>query len=336
MWKQRLWQQRWASLIGLGAIALTGCEALPVGSAPTPSPVAEQEIAAPAASAAAQPQTSLAPPKPQINGAVTFQKALDLAYGAAKLTQSAQIPADWQYVMSRWQDAIGLLKVVPPQSAEYAKAQVKIQEYQRNLAYATQRSTAAIASPSTVAMQPLSSAPIPAGSSGSGSSQGSATVPAPGIAKDGSASTSSSGAGSDGDSTAADPVADRNTEAPGSIAGTAPIVGRVSGIPVIEVMFDGRKFPMMLDTGASATVITPAMLAALGLQPHGKINVTTPSDRRAEMAISRVETVQAGGITANNLDVAVAPSLEIGLLGQNFFGGYDIIIRSNQVEFHNR
>ncbi|HEY9690062.1 MAG TPA: retroviral-like aspartic protease family protein [Coleofasciculaceae cyanobacterium] len=329
-----MWKQRWASLIGLGAIALTGCEALPFGAAPKPSPTAEQAIATPAAPVAAQPQKPSAPPKPSVDGAATFQKALDLAYGAAKLTQSAQIPADWQYVMSRWQDAIGLLKTVPSQSGEYAKAQVKIQEYQRNLAYATLRSTAsATAAPSTVAMQPLSSAPISAPTS-DGTSQGAATVPAPGIARDGTTADPSAG----NDTASADNSPDRagSPAGSGSIAGTAPIVGRVSGIPVIEVLFDGRKFPMMLDTGASATVITPSMMSALGLQPRGKINVTTPSDRKAEMAITRVGNVQVGGITASDLDVAVAPSLEIGLLGQNFFGGYDIIIRSNQIEFHNR
>lgn len=326
-------KQWWASWIGLGAIALTGCEALPFGAAPTPSPAAEQAIATPAAAVPAKPAKALTPLKPAVDGAATFQKALDLAYGAAKLTQSAQIPADWEYVMSRWQDAIGLLKTVPSQSREYAKAQVKIQEYQRNLAYATQRSTASsIAAPSTVALQPLSSAPAPA--SASTSSQGAATVPAPWMGRNDGAS----GSDAAGDPTSAGNPPDRDAGSGGSgpIAGVAPIVGRVSGIPVIEVTFDGRAFPMMLDTGASGTVITPAMLSALGLQPHGKINVRTPSDRNAEMAITRVKSIQVGGITASNLEVAVAPSLEIGLLGQNFFGGYDIIIRSNQVEFHKR
>lgn len=329
-------KQWWASWIGLGAIALTGCEALPFGAPPTPSPAAEQAIAPPAAPVPARPSKAITPLKPAVDGAATFQKALDLAYGAAKLTQSAQIPSDWEYVMSRWQDAIGLLKTVPSQSREYAQAQVKIQEYQRNLAYATQRSAASsIAAPSTVAMQPLSSAP--ASASTSASNQGASTIPAPWMSRNGSDPSDPSGdTASNPDVVPNQPDRDAGSSGSGSIAGTAPIVGRVSGIPVIEVVFDGRKFPMMLDTGASATVITPAMLSALGLQPHGKINVTTPSDRKAEMAIARVKSIQAGGISASNLEVAVAPSLEIGLLGQNFFGSYDLIIRSNQVEFHNR
>jgi aspartyl protease family protein len=40
----------------------------------------------------------------------------------------------------------------------------------------------------------------------------------------------------------------------------------------------------------------------------------------------------------NNLDVAIARegSLEIGLLGQNFFSNYDLTIRQDTIEFHHR
>ncbi len=65
-----------------------------------------------------------------------FQEALDTAFGAATIAQSAQSKDDWNLVVSRWQSAINLLKALPKSSANYAIAQKKITEYQRNLAYA--------------------------------------------------------------------------------------------------------------------------------------------------------------------------------------------------------
>lgn len=72
-------------------------------------------------------------PTPQVE---RFQDALDTAMGAATIAQSAQSKDDWNLVVSRWQSAISLLKAVPKSSANYAIAQKKIAEYQRNLAYA--------------------------------------------------------------------------------------------------------------------------------------------------------------------------------------------------------
>lgn len=326
-----MWKQLWATWIGLGAIALAGCEALPLGSAPAPAPVETNESAP--VPIAAKPQAPTAP-TPVIDGAATFQKALDLGYGAAKLTQSAYIPADWQYVMSRWQEAIVVLQSVPPQSAQHAQAQAKIQEYRSNLAYARERSRQPIAQPpATIAAQPLSApASNTTPDSNGGTQPGAAATPIPASSPSGNPDTSSNlpapETGSDSpNSTAA---------SSGPVIATIPIIRRVSGIPVIEVTFNGRKFPMMLDTGASATVITSKMLSTLGIRPHDKILVSTPSDRRVTMDLARVDTVQVEGLSVSNLEVGVAPALEIGLLGQNFFGGYDLIIRGNQIEFHSR
>jgi predicted fused transcriptional regulator/phosphomethylpyrimidine kinase len=59
--------------------------------------------------------------------------------GAATIAQSAESKDDWNLVVSRWQNAIALLKTVPKSSPNYTKAQKKIPEYQRNLAYAQQQ-----------------------------------------------------------------------------------------------------------------------------------------------------------------------------------------------------
>ncbi|MEW5861047.1 MAG: hypothetical protein AB1861_27345 [Cyanobacteriota bacterium] len=68
-----------------------------------------------------------------------FQQAVNKAMSAAKLTQTAQLKADWNAIVSQWQEAIALMKAVPIESANYQVAQKKSVEYQSNLAYAKQR-----------------------------------------------------------------------------------------------------------------------------------------------------------------------------------------------------
>jgi predicted aspartyl protease len=57
-----------------------------------------------------------------------------------------------------------------------------------------------------------------------------------------------------------------------------------------------------------------------------------------EFGVAQVASVQLGSLVMNNLDVAIARegSLEIGLLGQNFFSNYDLTIRQDTIEFHHR
>ena len=69
----------------------------------------------------------------------TFSQALDRGMGAAVIAQSASSNEDWNLVASEWQKAIALLKAVPTSSPNYAKAQKKIVEYQKNLAIAEQK-----------------------------------------------------------------------------------------------------------------------------------------------------------------------------------------------------
>jgi len=65
-----------------------------------------------------------------------YQDALDSAMSAATVTQSAVSKDDWELVSSKWENAIFLLKELPNSSPNYVEAQVKIQEYGRNLNYA--------------------------------------------------------------------------------------------------------------------------------------------------------------------------------------------------------
>ncbi|MGL5066051.1 MAG: retropepsin-like aspartic protease family protein [Microcoleus sp.] len=116
----------------------------------------------------------------------------------------------------------------------------------------------------------------------------------------------------------------------------AKIKRREANIPVIEVTFNGKqKFEMMLDSGASGTVITPAMAAALGVVPKGTVQVKTPNGE-ATFATGTLSSMEAGGLAVKNLVVTIAPALEIGLLGNDFFGNKDVTIKQDTIEFRSR
>lgn len=117
---------------------------------------------------------------------------------------------------------------------------------------------------------------------------------------------------------------------------TVPIKYRRSGIPVIEVNFNDRyNFDMMLDTGASITAVTRDMAKTLRVKPEGSVRMQTPSDT-IYVPWSRVNSVKTGGIKSNRVEIVVSPTMDMGLLGQNFFGIYDITIREKVIEFRER
>ena len=118
---------------------------------------------------------------------------------------------------------------------------------------------------------------------------------------------------------------------------TAKIKRRQYGIPVIDVKFDDQHiFEMMLDTGASLTMLTPAMADTLKFRADGIVYINTPSDRRVEVPTGILDSASVGGVTSNNIRVAISSSLPLGLLGQNFFGHYDITIKQDTIEFRKR
>ena len=119
---------------------------------------------------------------------------------------------------------------------------------------------------------------------------------------------------------------------------TAPIKRRESGIPVIDVMFNGRQtFEMVVDTGASGTMITRSMAAALGVVPVSSIKADTASALGVEFPVGYVQSMAVDGAVANKVLGAIAGAeQDIGLLGHDFFGNYDVTIKQNVVEFHRR
>jgi predicted aspartyl protease len=109
---------------------------------------------------------------------------------------------------------------------------------------------------------------------------------------------------------------------------------RLAATPVIDVNFNGKLFEMILDTGASSTLITQDMASALRIQPKGYREVIIADGSTQKFPVSEIRNVSAGGLTAKNLEVTIANKADVGLLGHDFFGNYDVKIKRNVIEFY--
>jgi predicted aspartyl protease len=111
-----------------------------------------------------------------------------------------------------------------------------------------------------------------------------------------------------------------------------PIKYRKSRIPVIDVTFNGgQTYEMMVDTGASGTLITSEMAQNLGGEVLGVAKVGTASGV-ARMQVIEVRSISVAGRTIRDVPVTVGP-LDVGLLGHDFFGECNITIKQNMIEF---
>ncbi len=118
----------------------------------------------------------------------------------------------------------------------------------------------------------------------------------------------------------------------------APIIRRSGGTPIIEVIFNGtEQFDMIVDTGASGTLITQRMARSLGIKPHTFTVVDTASEQNVKLPVGKLESIEVDGAVIENVNVAIAgPELDVGLLGHDFFGQYDVTFKENIVEFRAR
>jgi predicted aspartyl protease len=132
----------------------------------------------------------------------------------------------------------------------------------------------------------------------------------------------------------AQPVVLRPTSKPiGPKVYRVKIKKRLAATPVIDVAFNGKLFEMILDTGASSTLITQAMATALRIPPTGYREVIVADGSTMKFPITTVKAVNAGGVVARNLEVTIADKADVGLLGHDFFGNYDVKIKRNVIEF---
>jgi len=117
----------------------------------------------------------------------------------------------------------------------------------------------------------------------------------------------------------------------------AKIKRRVGGTPVIDVVFNGNQtFEMIVDTGASGTLISQRMATALGVRPVRTVRAGIADGSVVEFPIGVVRSIRVGGAVIQNVEVAIAKQMQIGLLGHDFFGNYDVKIKKDVVEFYVR
>jgi clan AA aspartic protease (TIGR02281 family) len=256
---------------------------------------------------------------PTVDVKEMYQRASDVAYSAALLSQSAQISEDWQLVASRWEEAISLLKKVPSSSSYYASAKPKISEYQRNLNIAKQQASR------------------PQSPTSSGTVVGIARA-TPDVADNSSAIPEERPTEITPTPATKLPTTPLKANTSNSGVFQVPIKRRIRQTPVIEVTFNGdQTFEMIVDTGASGTLITQTMAQSLGIEPEGEVIANTASGQGVKFDTGMVDSIAVNGIVAQNFRVAIADqALDIGLLGHDFYGNYDISLKQNVVEFRKR
>lgn len=131
------------------------------------------------------------------------------------------------------------------------------------------------------------------------------------------------------DTPLADAMAEPNVSSSGG-GYRARIKYRQSRIPVIDVLFNGsRQFEMMVDTGASGTMITPDMAEGLGAKVVGTATAMTPAGQ-TEVAVAMIKSIRVGTRVIRNVPVTIGP---VRLLGHDFFDGCDLSIKQETVEF---
>ena len=268
-------------------------------------------------------------PEPLVNTASQpapdlYAQAIDRAKSAFALSRSAQSKDDWQLVTGRWQQAIHLMAGVSPSNPHRSQAQQKLGEYRRSLAFAQQQAnrSTAIANPDGVIV----------------------FVPQTGRDRSDRASGASPSSLDPAASQATPQTlqASQNQPPTPSISSqrtfSVPIIRRAGNTPVVNVRFnDSQTFEMIVDTGASGTLITRSMADALKIVPVAQTSVDTASARNVKVPLGYVDSMNVGGATAQHVLVAIAGSeLSLGLLGHDFFGNYDVTIRESRVEFQER
>jgi predicted aspartyl protease len=117
----------------------------------------------------------------------------------------------------------------------------------------------------------------------------------------------------------------------------AKIKRRIAAIPVIDVTFNGGPtFEMIVDTGASSTLITQGMADQLQIQPARIVRAGIADGSVVQFPTGFVRSMAVGTVTARNVEVTIADRMNIGLLGHDFFGNYDVKIKQDVIEFYPR
>jgi clan AA aspartic protease (TIGR02281 family) len=233
-----------------------------------------------------------------------YQDALNTAAAARAVSETAMAKEDWSLVADRWQESISQLKAVPKNSINYPLAMKILPQFQQNLSHARQKA-ANFKAPK--ADQPVSDLKK--------------SDPNKRVSKTDQVTDSQ--------------VVITKVEQSGSFS--LPIISKNNDVPVVEIVINGRdRIPMMLDTGASKTLLTKGVAERLKLVSQGKTKAKT-ANGTAEFDTVKLDSVEFGQGKVTDLSVAVGDNnLNYGLLGHDVYKGYDITLAEDNVQFKKR
>jgi len=119
-----------------------------------------------------------------------------------------------------------------------------------------------------------------------------------------------------------------------------PIKYRWGGVPIVEVVLNNGcafRFDLLLDTGASRTLITKQMAEFLKIVPSGTCQSMIADGSVVTFDLGWVQSLAVQTAVVCNIKIAIGDNrITYGLLGQDFLARYNVRILENQVEFHTR
>jgi predicted aspartyl protease len=228
-----------------------------------------------------------------------YQQAIATAQRATQLSKQAQSVEDWQVVIQQWQASIALMKQIPTQDANHAAAVQSLDLLNEGVTR------------SQAELQRLQE-----------NNQDQAIAQA---ARSKATQALEEATERLQEQTKSDPAVKNRTY-------YAVIKSYKSGIPLIDVTFNGSlQFEMMVDTGASSTMITESMSKALNVETVRYVTANTPSGE-TKFPVGYVNSIAVGQSSVQEVPVAIGP---VALLGHDFFGDCNINIKRDQniVEF---
>ena len=98
-----------------------------------------------------------------------------------------------------------------------------------------------------------------------------------------------------------------------------------------EAFINNEKVDVLVDTGATGVAISQAVADKLGLKSIDAVRTSTANgDAIAYMV--RLESVQVGGVAAQNVAASIVPGLDGDvLLGMSFLGRMDVRLFKNEM-----
>lgn len=98
-----------------------------------------------------------------------------------------------------------------------------------------------------------------------------------------------------------------------------------------EALINNQKVDVLVDTGATGVAISQKIADQLGLKSVTAINTSTANGDSVGYMV-RLQSVQLGGVTANNVSAMIAPGLDGDvLLGMSFLGRMDVRLFKGQM-----